>query len=287
MEMANARRRRACAIVIRKHGSPHSRTIGTTWGILMKQLAVLMFCIVITGCAGTYNPTFKPSLATAPDTTKSITVENRSSIVMRADDPLTAAIAQTSLGRELVVSGTVSNRTAAGEQLILATLKIVMTQADGTLIQYGNDTAQVTPDDRLQWKVLLKPSGTIDEALIAKIVVQNLWLSTVEGSEREKRQSEAMERQADRKRAEAKRQAAAKRESTIKARMWPQEIERAVIERKVIPGMTTDQVSMAWGPPSKVNETSRASGVSQQWVYPMSGNVHFEDGRVTAIETSR
>jgi hypothetical protein len=287
MEMTNARRRRACAIVIRKHGPPHGKTIEITWGILMKQLGVLMFCIVIAGCAGTHDASFKPSLAAAPDTTKGITVENRSSILMQADDPLTAAIAQTSLGRELVVAGTVSSRTAAGERLIEAILKIVITQVDGTLVQSGNDIAHVTPDERLQWKVLLKPSGILDEALIAKIVVQDLSLSTVERSEREMRESAGMERQANMKRAEAERQTAAKRESTIKARMWPQEIERAVIERKVTPGMTTDQVSMAWGPPSKVNETLRASGVSQQWVYPMSGNVFFEDGRVTAIETSR
>ena len=253
----------------------------------MKQLAVLICCIAIAGCAGSYNPSFKPSLATAPGTAKSITIENRSSILMQADDPLAAAIAQTSLGRELVVSGTVSKRTAAGERLIAAVLKISVTQLDGTLIQTGNDFAQVAPEDRLQWKVLLKPSGTLDEALIAKIVVQDLSLSTVERSEREMRESAEIERRADRKRAEAARQTAAKREATIKARKWPQEIERAVIERKVMPGMTADQVSMAWGPPSKVNETSRASGASQQWVYPLSGNVYFEGGRVTAIEPSR
>ena len=173
------------------------------------------------------------------------------------------------------------------ERLIDAILKIVITQVDGTLIQSGNDIAHVTPDERLQWKVLLKPSGTLDEALIAKIVVQDLSLSTVERSEREIRLSAEMERRADAKRAEAQRQSAAKRESTIKARMWPQEVERAVIERKVIPGMTAEQVSMAWGPPGKVNETPRASGVSQQWVYPMSGSVYFENGRVTSIETRR
>lgn len=178
----------------------------------MKQLAVLMFCIVIAGCAGTYDPTFKPSSATAPDTTKRIAVENRSSILMQPNDPLTAAIAQTSLGRELVISGTASSRTAAGERLITAMLRIVISQADGTIIPSQNDFAQVTPDERLQWHVLLKPSGILDETLIAKIVVQDLSLSTVERSEREMRESAEMERQADRKRAEAERQNAAKRQ---------------------------------------------------------------------------
>jgi len=253
----------------------------------MKQLAVLMICIVIAACAGTHNPSFRPPSATAPDTAKHITVENRSSILMQAKDPWTAAIAQSSLGRELVVSGTVSSRTAAGERLILAILKIVMTQADGTLIPIGNDTAQVTPDEPLHWQVLLKPAGILDEALVAKIIVQDLSLSTVERSEREMLESAAMERQADRRRAEAERQRQRERESTIKARRWPQEIERAVIERKVIPGMTADQVTMAWGPPGKVNETSRASGALQQWVYPLTGSVSFEDGRVTAIRTGK
>ena len=170
----------------------------------MKRLAVLMFCIVTTGCVAT----FKPPMTAAPDTTKttkSITVENRSSILIQADDPLTVAIDQTSLGRELVVSGTASNRTAAGERLIEAMVKIVITQADGTVIQSGNDVANVAPDERLEWRVLLKPSGMLDEALIAKIVVQDLFLSTVERTEREMRESAEIERKANRRRSEAQR----------------------------------------------------------------------------------
>lgn len=167
----------------------------------MKRLAVLMFCIVTTGCVAT----FKPAISAAPGTTKSITVENRSSILIQADDPLTVAIDQTSLGRELVVSGTASNRTAAGERLIDAMVKIVITQADGTIIQSGNDVANVAPDERLEWRVLLKPSGMLDEALIARIVVQDLFLSTVERTEREMRESAEIERKANRRRSEAQR----------------------------------------------------------------------------------
>jgi len=115
------------------------------------------------------------------------------------------AIEQTSLGRELIVSGTASNRTAAGERLIEAIVKIVMTQADGTIIQTGNDVANVAPDERLEWRVLLKPSGTLDEALIARIVVQDLFLSTVERTEREMRESAEMERRANKRRAEGQR----------------------------------------------------------------------------------
>jgi hypothetical protein len=139
----------------------------------------------------------------------------------------------------------------------------------------------------MEWRVLLKPSGMLDEALIAKIVVQDVFLSTVERSEREVRESAEMERRAEQKRTEAALKRQREREQTIKARMWPQEIEQAVIERKVIPGMTADQVTMAWGTPNKVNETVRASGKAQQWVYPMSGNVYFEDGRVTEIQAGR
>ena len=167
----------------------------------MKRLAVLMICIVTTGCAAT----FKPPLTAAPDTAKSITVENRSAILIQPNDPLTVAIEQTSLGRELIVSGTASNRTAAGERLIEAIVKIVMTQADGTIIQTGNDVANVAPDERLEWRVLLKPSGTLDEALIARIVVQDLFLSTVERTEREMRESAEMERRANKRRAEGQR----------------------------------------------------------------------------------
>lgn len=141
----------------------------------------------------------------ATKTTRSITVENRSSILMQPNGPLTAAIDQTGFGRELVVSGTASSRTAAGERLIEAMVKIVITQADGTIIQSGNDTANVAPDERLEWRILLKPSGMLDEGLIAKIVVQDLFLSTVERTEREMRESAEAERRANKRRAESQR----------------------------------------------------------------------------------
>jgi hypothetical protein len=41
---------------------------------------------------------------------------------------------------------------------------------------------------------------------------------------------------------------------------------------------------MAWGPPVRVNETTRASGVSEQWVYSISRYVYFERGRVTVTK---
>lgn len=90
--------------------------------------------------------------AGAPDSgaAATITIENRSSIPMRPDDPLTVTIDETSLGRELLVSGSASERTAAGERLVGAMLKFVMTRADGTTLLSGNDTAQVAPGERVK-----------------------------------------------------------------------------------------------------------------------------------------
>ena len=76
-------------------------------------------------------------------------------------------------------------------------------------------------------------------------------------------------------RAGAERQANLKlqRELAIKARKWPREIESAVIERKVMTGISADQVLMAWGRPIHINETIRVSVKSEQWLYSLSSYV--------------
>jgi len=50
-------------------------------------------------------------------------------------------------------------------------------------------------------------------------------------------------------------------------------------------GMTSSEVrSSTWGKPTKVNKTTTASSVSEQWVYSSSKYVYLKDGIVTAIQ---
>lgn len=55
----------------------------------------------------------------------------------------------------------------------------------------------------------------------------------------------------------------------------------------VRPGMTADEVLDAWGQPVRINKTTYASGVHEQWVYGM-GNlwefIYLENGIVTAVQ---
>lgn len=50
-------------------------------------------------------------------------------------------------------------------------------------------------------------------------------------------------------------------------------------------GMTPEQVkSSTWGKPRKVNKTTTASGVSEQWCYSDNRYIYFDDGIVTTIQ---
>ncbi len=50
-------------------------------------------------------------------------------------------------------------------------------------------------------------------------------------------------------------------------------------------GMTADEVlASTWGEPEKINRTTTAYGVSEQWVYSGNRYVYLDDGIVTAIQ---
>lgn len=49
--------------------------------------------------------------------------------------------------------------------------------------------------------------------------------------------------------------------------------------------MTVNEVlNSYWGKPSKVNKTTTANSVSEQWVYSSGKYVYLKDGIVTAIQ---
>jgi hypothetical protein len=77
------------------------------------------------------------------------------------------------------------------------------------------------------------------------------------------------------------------RTGRIKEQQWPIDIEAAVLDRRVLVGMTTEQATLAWGRPLKVHETLSASGKAEEWVYPKGARFHFVNGELRVIQTSR
>lgn len=61
--------------------------------------------------------------------------------------------------------------------------------------------------------------------------------------------------------------------------------EQQVVTQAPKIGMTKTQVETStWGKPTKINKTTYAWGVTEQWCYPNYKYIYFEDGIVTAIQ---
>jgi uncharacterized Zn finger protein (UPF0148 family) len=58
----------------------------------------------------------------------------------------------------------------------------------------------------------------------------------------------------------------AARERTIRSMRWPSRFTEAVLERRVMIGMTAEMVRLAWGPPETINSTITAAGEREQCV---------------------
>ena len=123
--------------------------------------------------------------------TAAITVVNESSLVLLPDAPFTATIVR----GELIVAGTVSDRTATGERLKAAELNFVAADAGGAVL--GSGLSDMRSGNRFEWRVLVKPSGIIDGNLIAQIKLTDSKIVTAEREEREAREQAEATRQAE------------------------------------------------------------------------------------------
>lgn len=67
---------------------------------------------------------------------------------------------------------------------------------------------------------------------------------------------------------------------------WSADICNTIGKGQIYIGMTDDQVRAAWGRPYRVNRTTSANGVHEQWVmHEMGGSyVYFEDGICTTVQ---
>lgn len=66
----------------------------------------------------------------------------------------------------------------------------------------------------------------------------------------------------------------------------PAECE-AIAQKKIHVGMSSAQVREAWGRPEHINQTVTASVTHEQWVYPGSQYVYFNDGVMTSLQQTK
>lgn len=84
----------------------------------------------------------------------------------------------------------------------------------------------------------------------------------------------------------ADRAAAHQRLATLEQR---QRIEKAIVDDKVLVGMTEDQVIKAWGRPDRKTLSDSAHGSRDQWVYYRNNRtdyVYLDDGEVSSTSSS-
>ncbi len=80
-----------------------------------------------------------------------------------------------------------------------------------------------------------------------------------------------------------RKQRAPTRIEKIKSKNWSSRITDKVINRKVILGMTKEQVIASWGRPNDINRSVGSWGVHEQWVYD-NKYLYFEDGVLTSFQ---
>ena len=80
--------------------------------------------------------------------------------------------------------------------------------------------------------------------------------------------------------------AEAARLKQIRSKTWPAHIEKAAIDRKVLIGMTAEQVTSAWGKPNRINRTVGVWGRHEQWIYGGT-YLYFENDVLTSYQESR
>jgi len=58
---------------------------------------------------------------------------------------------------------------------------------------------------------------------------------------------------------------------------WEKTVVKAIHERKLLPGMTKEQVVASWGTPDDFNRTITKTSADEQWFYGMTSQLYFEN----------
>lgn len=64
----------------------------------------------------------------------------------------------------------------------------------------------------------------------------------------------------------------------------PDEIKQAIVDGRVLVGMTWEQVKLSVGDVMRVNRTQTAYGVHEQLIYPSNLYVYLDNNVVTAVQ---
>lgn len=69
---------------------------------------------------------------------------------------------------------------------------------------------------------------------------------------------------------------------------WPDSIKQAIMNGKLLIGMTRDQVLASWGTNYKVNKTIDKDGAHEEWIYRYysknATHLYFENDVLTTIQ---
>lgn len=72
----------------------------------------------------------------------------------------------------------------------------------------------------------------------------------------------------------------------LKHKDWSRDYCDAIVKHKVLTGMDTEQVRIAWGKPEHINRTVIPGHTSEQWVYGDT-YLYFDDGVLTSWQDTR
>ncbi len=198
----------------------------------------------------------------------------------------------TSADERLYLKGEFAARAANGEHVLGFVLDVEILTPGNTVIGRAVIDGGTTglSFDTMIVRLLPFPGG-MGAHEIGRIAVRLRSFETVESRAREERErakreaeekAAAARRETERRRARAEAEAA--RATAIRAKKWPTNIENAVIARKIMIGMTDEQVRMAWGEPTRVTETITASGTSEEWSYGSGQHLLFANHVLTVIQ---
>jgi hypothetical protein len=222
-----------------------------------------------------------PAGAAAADPVRQLAVVNETGLIPGL---LSAEVGED----DLIVTGRFGQQESGYERLVDFVLDIALMDHQRRVLRtYRGDVKSVP--DREFFRTL--PLATIDRASIYSVVLRVRDVNTVESLERARVKADRDARAARAKREQEQLDAAVRAESqrrlVIAGKGWPATVEAAVIARRILIGMTQEQVREALGAPLHVNETIRTSGTTEQWVYPGPKYLYFEDGRLAVIMRSR
>jgi hypothetical protein len=217
-----------------------------------------------------------------------IEVINRTPIVSTRDAPFRIEAS----GWGLTFAGGVSAKTSKGDDLVEAYIFFTFLAEDGSVLRVEENAGWLSPGPvRKNIAAASEFPGGLTMVHHVVLTVKPAHIRTKQSIALEARQQAEAVRTETEKREALRRAETEKREALrrtkIESKRWPPDIERAVIERRLLIGMTSEQVELVVGRPLSIQETRKASGVSEQWAFGPGNSLYFENGKLVTIQTTR